>query len=287
LNVFNVHVKTKVNYPFAAQISRRRFARSILLSALAGTISGCAQQFRQPATARSSLRFVAVNDLHHEENACTPFMEALAAQIASHRPDFCLILGDLADTGRIESLEIVKQSFEKQGLEIFVVPGNHDCDLEENTRIYSEVFPDQLNYFFIKNGWQFIGFDSTDGKQWRDTVIGGKTLQFLDRTTRSLDASLPTIGFTHFPMSADAPMASTNAADALHLLSRLNVKAVFSGHHHGFTENLHMGRYPLFTHPCCSRMRNNFDDTAAEGYALCHAYQNGHLRREFVPFNGV
>ena len=45
---------------------------------------------------------------------------------------------------------------------VHAVPGNHDNDLEESTRLYAEVFPGRLNYTWEHGGWQFVAIDTTD-----------------------------------------------------------------------------------------------------------------------------
>lgn len=132
-------------------------------------------------------------------------------------------------------------------------------------------------------GWQFLGFDSTDGNAWRDTRIGGEALAFLESAAVRLDREAPTVVFTHFPLAAGVPMAPLNAADVLAGLDGLNLRAVFGGHFHGSTERPHRDGV-LTTGACCSRFRNNHDGTRPEGSLLCTAHPDGTLERAFVEY---
>ncbi|RME66826.1 MAG: hypothetical protein D6781_14430 [Verrucomicrobia bacterium] len=230
-------------------------------------------------------RFIVVNDLHHADPACTPWMQRLVAHMRAHAPlDFALVLGDLSDTGRPESLAAMRDILGGLGSPVFTVPGNHDCDVEGDTRLYAGIFPGQLNYHFRHHGWQFIGFDSTDGTRWEDTRMRPETLAFLADTAATLDHGAPTIAFTHFPLGEGVRMRSLDADAALDRLAQLDLRCVFSGHYHARTERIHNGT-PLITNACCSRVQDNHDASPEKGYLLCTAHPDGSLEREFIPFS--
>lgn len=234
--------------------------------------------------AQQAFRFIVVNDLHHATAECDPFFASLVSQMRSHGPlDFCVIGGDIADTGRPESFVAVRDAFAKLAVPIYTVPGNHDCDVEKTTRLYSEVFPDRLNYTFSHRGWQFIAFDSTEGNNYQKTRIGDATLAWLDRTLPTLDRARPTVVVTHFPLAADVNLAPLNTADVLTRLQGFNLRATFNGHFHARIER-RVGDVPLITNACCSRMRDNHDNSLEEGYLLCSASADGRLSWEFVEF---
>jgi hypothetical protein len=270
---------------FPSRMPRRDFVGCLTALGAAGLLAGCVAAGRAPAVGRRRrFRFVVINDLHHGGPECTPFFAGLVEQIRAHGDvAFCLLVGDLADTGLRGSLEAVRDTFATLRVPIHPVPGNHDCDVPNNTSLYAEAFPGKLNYSFAHGGWQFVGFDSTQGKDWRDTRVGPAALAFLDEAGARLDPAAPTVVFTHFPMDPAVRMASLNAADALGRLGRLNLRAGFSGHFHGQTENPHRGA-PLVTNACCARVRNNHDGTIPEGYWLCTAQTDGTLVREFTAY---
>jgi hypothetical protein len=266
-------------------ISRRAFLATVG-SAAAYVVAVTRPRLRASEQPRGAFRFLVVNDLHHASAECDPFFEELVTQMRGHGPvGFCLIVGDLADKGRPESLRAVRRTFGGLGAPIYPVPGNHDCDLEQNTRAYDEVFPDRLNYHFEQGGWQFIGLDSTDGNNWGQTQVQPATLAWLDETLPRLDRARPTVLFTHFPLApvANALLTPTNAAEVVARFEGWNLRCAFTGHYHARTETPH-GNGALITNACCARVRDNHDRTVPEGYLLCTAHADGALEREFVRF---
>ena len=59
-----------------------------------------------------------------------------------------------------------------------------------------------------------------------------------------------------------------------------NLRAVFGGHFHGYTERK-LGAVTLTTDKCCSLRHPNHDGTKEKGYFLCHA-RDGKIERKFV-----
>ena len=235
-------------------------------------------------SAQQAFRFIVCNDLHHNSAECDPFFASLVAQMKSHGPvDFCMIGGDIADTGKTESFVAIRDAFARLGTPIYTIPGNHDCDIEKTTRLYSEVFPNRLNYTWQNKDWQFIALDSTQGSEYQNTRISDATLGWMDANLPSLDRRRPTVLFTHFPVAADVNLAPLNTADMLKRLDGFNLRGSFNGHYHARIERKH-GDVPLLTNACCSRMRDNHDKSLEEGYLLCTAAADGRLSWEFVEF---
>jgi hypothetical protein len=265
--------------------SRRKFLGQLSALCAAGLAAPgvCAASPAMPAD-RKAFRFLVVNDLHHGEPECTPFFEKLVAQMRGHGPvAFCLVVGDLSDNGRPESLVAVGQTFAALGIPVHPVPGNHDCDVEQNTRIYAEHFPGRLNYHFAHEGWQFIGLDTTEANAWHDTNIPAATLEYLDEALPNLDRAAPTVVFTHFPLGPTGWLTPLNAAEALRRFDGFNLRAALCGHYHARTVHAHGGAV-LVTNTCCSRLRHTHDGTLPEGYQLCAAHPDGRLERFFIEF---
>jgi hypothetical protein len=109
-------------------------------------------------------------------------------------------------------------------------------------------------------------------------------LAWLDARSPQLDRRRPTVVFTHFPLAHAAPLTPLNSDAVLERLIEFNLRAVFSGHHHGFTESFHR-RALLVTNRCCARIRDNHDGSKTKGYWLCKA-QRGELAWEFVDYSG-
>lgn len=230
--------------------------------------------------------FVAANDFHHLEPACDPWFARLFRQIAAHEGvEFCLGLGDLAHTGRPESIAAVNRLAEAAGLRFHPTPGNHDNDLEESTAVYEGVLPGRRNYRFELQDWQFVVIDSTEGNKWKDVRVGAETLAWLDAELPGIDPLVPVVLCTHFPLAAATPLCAANAEDVLARFTGHNLRLVLGGHHHGRTE-VKRGEFSLVTNACCGRVTKNHDGTTAKGYWVCRTKADGTVRREFVEFAG-
>jgi 3',5'-cyclic AMP phosphodiesterase CpdA len=257
------------------------------LGALVGTAfwPGVLLAQGKPTTA-GPVRFVVLNDLHHENADCEAWFGALFKAAGAHAGvAFVAGLGDLANTGKRESLAAIKRLSAAARVPFLPVPGNHDNDVEENTRIYSEIFPGRLNYAWTEAGWQFIALDTTEGKKWGEVRVSVETLMWLKAETAKLDAHKPTVLMTHFPLGAGVKMRPLNAEAILEPLADFNLRGVFSGHFHSQTSVKH-GQAECVTNVCCSRVGKNHDGTLVKGYFVVNGAADGELTREFVPFAG-
>lgn len=230
--------------------------------------------------------FVVANDFHHDNAECDAWFEKLFRQIGGHPGvAFCAGLGDLANHGRPESIAAIARLSAVAGVPFHPVPGNHDNDLEESTRLYAEVLPGKLNYTWTHAGWQCVALDTTDGKKWGDTRVSPTTLAWLDAIVPTLEAERPTLLFTHFPLTPVRNLTPLNAEDVLARFTHVNLRGAFSGHYHGRTL-VRRGECELVTDVCCSRVATNHDGSVEKGYWLCEARADGRLERQFVNFTG-
>ncbi len=232
-----------------------------------------------------SFRFVVLNDTHYSTEKCGPWFERVAQSIRSirPRPDFCFVVGDLAQDGKQEELGPMRDMLRSLRINYHAVLGNHDFTPEHERKAWDQLFPRSINYHFNHRGWQVIGLDSCEGARWRDTRIQPGTLSWVDAKLRKLDRAKPMLLFTHFPLGATTPMRPMNADDLLERFRDFNLVAVFNGHHHGFTERA-FGNAVITTNKCCAISRNNHDGTKEKGYFLCEA-GNGGVRRQFIEVN--
>ncbi len=231
----------------------------------AGALNGTSQK------GPSSLRIAVLNDLHHDSPACDPWFAQVAGVVKSETPDLCVLAGDLANTGLKASLVSVRDHFSVLDCPVCPIPGNHDCDVTDDTSLYQEVFPGKLNYLVRKPGWQLIFLDTTQGKDWKDTVVSDSTLSWLDNAVSSLDREVPSLVFSHFPLANGIHMAPLNTEEVWKRLNRMNVRAVFCGHFHG----QHQVVLPplVTTNICCARegVRGNFDGDPRRGFWIVQA----------------
>ncbi len=231
------------------------------------------------------IRFVSVNDLHHEEEACDPFMEKLFRQIATtENASLCFALGDLANSGKLSSLEAIKRLSPLVGMPFFANPGNHDLDESPVEGFFESVFPGQRNYVVRENGWQFVVIDTTEGTKFNDVTISETTLAWLDETLPTLDPRAPLVLLTHFPLASEVPMCPLNAEAVLARFIGHNLRGIFGGHFHGITRNTR-GAIHIHTCACASRVRDNRRNVPPEkGYYVVDGDADGNLDVRFVEF---
>ncbi|MGC9450509.1 MAG: metallophosphoesterase family protein [Oceanipulchritudo sp.] len=85
----------------------------------------------------------------------------MPVQLAEAEANPC---GDLANKGLEASLVSIRERFGKLTCPFYPVPGNHDCDVTDDTSLYERVFPERLNYVVKEAGWQLIsGYDPGKG----------------------------------------------------------------------------------------------------------------------------
>ncbi len=223
-----------------------------------------------------------VNDTHYQSDKCGAWFERVAASVKSQhpKPEFCLMVGDLAEHGTQAELGAMRDALRSFGLPYHAVIGNHDYVSPISRQPYDELFPHNVNYHFVHRGWQFIGLDSSEGMSYRNTRIQPATFQWLDKTLPKLNKAQPTVVFTHFPLGDGVLMRPMNADDLLSRFLEFNLVAVYNGHFHGFTERT-FRETVLTTNKCCAISRANHDGTKEKGYFLCTAFAGG-IQREFV-----
>ena len=265
----------------AQAITRRQALRLSAGSLLAlGLWPGCATV--QPARAEA-FSFLVVNDTHYMTPECGHWLEGVVRQMKTHRAiDFCLVVGDLADSGKPEQLGPVREIFSSLRVPIYTQLGNHDYLQQTNRKAYEKTFPRRVNYWFEHGGWQFVGLDSTDGQKYQKTEIQPATFRWLDENLPRLEKAKPTVLFTHFPLGIGVTYRPLNADKLLERFREFNLISVFNGHFHGFTEH-QFQHAAVTTNRCCSFQRGNHDKTLEKGYFLCAA-KEGKISRSFVEF---
>lgn len=261
-------------------------ARRQWLSRSAGTLlalglwPGCARW--AGGGSGEEFRFVVLNDTHFHTPECPAWFERVRASIRSHtpRPDFCFVVGDLAEHGTEAELGGMRDVLDSLGMRYHVVIGNHDQASVTDQSAWNSLFPKSLNYTFRHQGWQVVALDSTEGSAWQNTSIKQSTFSWLDEHLPRLRPAAPTLLFTHFPLGAGVTYRPQNADELLDRFRDFNLIAVFNGHFHGLTER-QVGRASVTTNRCCSVSRNNHDGSKEKGYFLCTA-RPGQIVREFI-----
>ena len=65
--------------------------------------------------------FLVVNDLHFFDNKCVPFFEKVISSMAATKDpmDFCIIVGDLSESGSPEQISTVRDLFKKLNMPLY------------------------------------------------------------------------------------------------------------------------------------------------------------------------
>jgi 3',5'-cyclic AMP phosphodiesterase CpdA len=269
-----------MNFWQPPQMNRRNFLTTLALGAAGAPLAAGA------AEEQKAFRFIAANDLHYDKGPCREWFTAMVTQMKESAPDaaFCVLCGDIANTGQKDALESVKEIFGGLGVPVHPVPGNHDYTDEDESRAnYDAVFPGKLNYGFEHGGWQFLALDTTMGTKYQNTTVGEATLAWLDAELPKLDAAKPTVAFTHFPLGQKVTYTPLNAPAVVERLLKVNLRGVLSGHWHGASE-VPAGKGLMTTNRCCARVRFNADKSPLKGWFVCEARGDGTLERRFVEF---
>jgi hypothetical protein len=227
-----------------------------------------------------AFRFLVANDLHCMSPECGVWLELVADQMKTEGADFCLLCGDLTEYGEPAHLATVRDVFRGLGIPVHAVPGNHDWIARDSRRTYDAIYTGQLNYGFEHRGWQFVGLDTTEGQQYEKTSIQRPTFQWLDQQLGRLDPMKPTVVFTHFPVGEAVRYRPQNADALLQRFGSFNLKAIFSGHWHGYTLRAQSPGWAV-TGNCCALRRDNHDRSPAKGYLVGEA-RDGVLTWRFV-----
>ncbi len=267
----------------SSAISRRqamRLGAGAMLAA--GFWPGWAEAAADDAAGGEDFTFLCVNDLHFFDDKCVPFFQQMARQMKATEDgaDFCLVVGDLAEDGKTEQFKQIRDILKTLEMPTPVVVGNHDYVAGTDRKAFETFFPDSINYHFDHKGWQFFGLDTTQGRQGSGTSIQRETLAWLKDNVPKIDARRPTVLFTHFPLGFLVPCRPSNADAVLEPLRHSNLRAVFNGHFHAFTERPGRG-FQMTTDKCCSFHHANHDGTPEKGYFLCKA-KDGKVERTFV-----
>jgi len=269
-----------MNHSF--QVNRREALRRISAGTLLAL--GCwpgALRAEEQGNAEN-FRFLVINDTHCFTPECGDYLAGVIRQMKTEEGEICLHAGDLADDGERKSMEMVKAVFGELGRTLYPVLGNHDYKTQTDCGPYMATYPDRVNYSFEHRGWQFVALDTTQGLLYDKTSVQPATLRWVDDHLPGLDKKKPMVIHSHFPMGAGVKYRPANADDLLDRFRDFNLRAVFDGHWHGFTERTR-GATVLTTNRCCSLKRDNHDGTKEKGYFVCEA-KEGQITRRFVEY---
>lgn len=146
--------------------------------------------------------------------------------------DLVVLLGDLVDNGKAElvekDLEEIKEELDRFGLQYFVVPGNHDADVEVMQRVFSTT-PGVKE---MDNALLFLFFDT-----WNERDEAKRDEQEMREFYSVVrDSAKPLVVFQHNPVYPDIesgyPYNLVNSAQVRDDYTRSRVLLSVSAHFH-------------------------------------------------------
>ena len=239
---------------------------------------------RAADAATKPLKFIVVNDLHYVEDSCAPFFEGMVKACNKiEGAGLVLVVGDLVDGGTAGQCHAIHDILAGLKMPYYVTAGNHDPLSQNDRGPWESVFGDALNVSFEREGWQFVGMDTSDGKKVSGFDCHQETLDFAAALPGKLERSKPTFVYTHFPLGPGVSLRLRNADALLEPFKQLNVAAIFNGHYHAFTQKTALNSALVTTNVCCSHMRANHDGTFEKGFFVIEAAE-GRWKRTFVEY---
>ena len=236
-------------------IGRRAFLKHGSLFLAAANLSSTTSALCAEDTAKQSLSFGLITDLHHADKppAGSRFyretlgkLAEVADQFKREKPSFIVELGDFidaADSAEVELsyLDRINREFSAISEHRHYVLGNHCVDMLTKQEFLDGVERKKSFYSFDNGGFHFVVLDScfrTDGKpygrknsQWTDANIPGEELEWLSADLAG--TSNKVIVFAHQRLDATASHSVKNAAEVREVLEKSGkVLAVFQGHSH-------------------------------------------------------
>ena len=225
------------------------------------------------------LKFIVISDIHltTQKLLCNGLDSLKRFNLAieslnNHHPDadFCILAGDIADEGKIESYEIFKEAISKIKIPFYLTLGNHDSR-DNFKKIFKDRYSDENGFIQktidIKNH-RIIILDTFDKNLIGEGKLCEKRLNWLDKQIKQ-NPKIPTIIVMHHHVSRiQSPyidvIALENPNDFFKILKKhSNIRHIITGH----------------VHISSTTYENNIPQTTIAG---CH--NSFSLKNFFTPF---
>jgi alkaline phosphatase len=237
-------------------LGRRAFLKHGSLFLAAANLNSTATNilFAQDS-AKQSLRFGVITDLHHADKppAGSRFyretigkLAEAADQFKRDKPSFVVELGDLIDAADSVEVELsylarINREFSAISENRHYVLGNHCVDTLTKQEFLDGVEKKRSYYSFDNGGFHFVVLDScfrTDRKpygrknsQWTDANIPGEELEWLSADLAG--TSQMVVVFAHQRLDVNGSHSVKNAVEVRRILEKSSkVLVVFQGHSH-------------------------------------------------------
>ncbi|MFP8965166.1 metallophosphoesterase family protein [Pokkaliibacter sp. CJK22405] len=189
-----------------------------------------------------------------------PQLQAMEKSLRQSAPDLVVISGDLTQRARKDQYQAARAFFDRLGLPILVVPGNHDIPLYNvfarllhPYRGYQRHFGGQLDTRFVKDNVEIIGLTSAQWWRHKDGEVDIKALRqkLSEENPANQEAeSQPRLRLAvfHHPLDCkrkqDEVNIIRNADEVLHTMIDCKIDAVLGGHIHDPLMRTSAHRYP-------------------------------------------
>ena len=208
------------------------------------------------------LTAVVFSDLHYQESSAAvntlmplasslpQFTETLVRQILDLHPDLVVITGDNTNNGReseMKQLAAYLREIRDAGIEIIMIPGNHDMH-SNNKDIYEKAFfpllktdsrdTETLSYSCIFRHTRFLAMDDSSASAGNGGIYPASTVRWLEGQLKEAEKQQENIIFlSHYSvltgLGTDKWDSYRVQADGLlPLLKKYDVRLCFTGHQH-------------------------------------------------------
>jgi len=204
-------------------------------------------------TSKKHQRIVQITDTHVVDDYTKSVLswdpqEALSTVLTSINslpvtPSLILATGDLVHDGSVESYSALKSTLTRQGLPVFVLPGNHDSVQNISSSLISEKIS-MIECLEVENSNWAVIFINTKVPHEEHGAVTQENLDQLSETYDSLQGKHCLIAMHHsLTPECLAPACQLQGSEGfLDFLSQhSNIRAVISGHTHCQTESEHEG----------------------------------------------
>lgn len=179
---------------------------------------------QQPVT------FALLTDLHvNPGSASDSSLNLMVDEINKTNVDFVVVTGDISNSGSDPELLAVKKALDRLNKPCYAIPGNHETNWSESAGLlFNRLWGDD-RFFFRKNGYAFIGFNTGPFMKMGDGHVKQEDLLWLKRqlgTNKAKNEVL--ISFSHYPLAEGLD----DWSDVTEILKSYGCRIDFCGHGH-------------------------------------------------------
>jgi len=220
-------------------------------------------------------------------------LEKALSGLGDRNVDAVFFLGDLTQYGDLDSLRTVKDILDRSGLEILVIPGDHDLAASADEgdlsgrKNFTEVFEHNI-HLYEKGGYTFMLFDNSPNF----SKVSEEDLEWFEDSLDRADFVMLSQPLYH-PTNPrimgmfEGDVVSTVRAQAEEMLTNIReskVRAIIAADQHFFSKNIDPERSSL-SHIVVGALISNkssFRNPQSSRYAILRIYKSGNYKVEEV-----